>query len=257
MSTSLIIANWKMNPLTKREAVLLATRVSSGARKIRSVTTVLAPPFLFLEAVRGAAGGVRLCSQDIFWEATGPYTGAVSWRALKDTGVNYVIIGHSERKIHFGETDEMIQKKVRAALLHGFTAILCVGEMKREGNEIPAAVGEQLTKALRGISARFFAKLVVAYEPVWAVSTMPGAAADTPENAFRVRVFIKKILTGLYGRIGADKVRVIYGGSVKSGNVASFLREGKMEGALVGGASLDADEFLKIVAITGRSSAHR
>lgn len=253
MRAPLIIANWKMNPATRREAVSLASRVRTGIQKIRSAAVVIAPPALFLEALHSADKKLKLCAQDIFWEAAGPYTGAVSWRHLNDFGVRYVIIGHSERRIYFGETDEMVHKKLSAVLLHGFTAVLCVGERERQENEIAPIVGEQLLRAVRDIPPRFLKKLVVAYEPVWAISTNPGAKPDTSENAFRARVFIKKVLTKMFGNTAAGNVRIIYGGSVKSGNIASFIRDGKMEGALVGRASLDAEEFIRIVAIAGRA----
>lgn len=249
MHKPLIIANWKMNPATFAEAVLLARKIERGLAGIRGVEVVIAPPFPFLMEVGRVLKKSKLGSQDIFWADIGPYTGEVSWRQLKEVGAEYAIIGHSERKLHIGENDEMINKKVRAALEHGVSPVLCIGERERAGNDIPGTVGEQLKNALRGVKKSFLKGLIVAYEPVWAISTMPGARPDTPDNAFRALVYIRKTITRLYGRTAGETVRIIYGGSVKAGNIASFLREGKMEGALVGGASLDPKEFVKIVRI--------
>ncbi len=243
---SLIVANWKANPATAKEAVALARSIERGISKYRNIEVVIAPPLLFLEAVGKVIKKLKLGAQDIFWDE-GPYTGEVSWRELKEAGVKYVIVGHSERKIHLGETDEMINKKTRAALEGGLTCVLCVGEQERVGNEISEILGEQLKHALDGVKKAYLKNLTVAYEPIWAISTTPGARANTPDNMFRAIVYIKKILTTLYGRRAADSVRVIYGGSVSADNIGPFLREGKAEGALVGRASLDPKEFIKLV----------
>lgn len=247
MRKSLIIANWKMNPATARAAVLLAEKIEAGIVKKTRVSVVVAPPFPFISEVRSVIKKARIGAQDTFWEDAGPYTGAVSWRHLKTLGVNHVIVGHSERRIHLGETDEMVQKKVRALLENGMRPILCVGEKERIGNEIPDVVRDQLNIALAGIKKNLVANLVIAYEPVWAISTMPGARSDTPDGAFRAVIFVRKVLAELYGSEYAKSIPVIYGGSVNAANVSSFLQEGKMEGALVGGASLNPKEFVEIV----------
>ena len=167
---------------------------------------------------------------------------------LKSAGAEYVIIGHSERKIYLGETDEVINKKLKAALGAGLTPILCVGERERGvDDEIPNIVEEQIKKALEGINKSKLKKIIIAYEPVWAISTTPGSKPDTPDNAFRAFIFIRKVLADLYGRKTAGEVKIIYGGSVNSGNISGFIKEGKMEGTLVGGASLDLTEFIKII----------
>ena len=141
----------------------------------------------------------------------------------------------------------MINKKLHAAFAAGLLPVLCVGERERDDGQIPPIVGEQLKRALAGINRRQMGRLTVAYEPVWAISTQPGSRPDTPDNAFRAMLYIRKAAAGLYDRRTADLVRIIYGGSVTASNAAKFLSEGKMEGALVGGASLDADEFASIV----------
>ena len=247
MRKTVIIANWKSNPDSPGRAVLLARKIDRGITKYRNTEVVIAPPFPFLSPVRAVLKKSKLGAQNTFWSDCGPFTGEVSWHQLKHLGVSHVIVGHSERKIYLGETDEMINKKVKATLEHGITPILCVGERERKNSEIPDIVGEQLKNALVGIKKSFIKNLIVAYEPIWAISTMPGARPDTPDNAFRTMVYIRRTLAGLYGRRAADLIRIIYGGSVNSSNITPFLTEGKMEGALVGGASLNPEEFIKII----------
>lgn len=247
MRKHLIIANWKMNPSSLKEAILLAQRIEKGIAHLRGVEAVIAPSFLHLSAVRKEIKKVYLGAQNVFWEDIGPYTGEVSWRQLKINRVKFVIVGHSERKLYLCETDEMINKKIITVLQNGFKAVLCVGERERADNEIPPVVGDQLKNALKGVEKKFIKNLIIAYEPIWAISTQLNSRPDTPDNAFRSLLYIRKIIAGLYDRNTADAVKVIYGGSVTSGNIKSFIKEGKMEGALVGGASLDAAEFLKIL----------
>lgn len=248
MKKFLIVANWKMNPDSPGRAATLARRIDAAARAHqKKVETVIAPPFPFLPAIKAVVRIARVGAQDLFWEPKGPYTGEVSGHQLKHLAVEYAIIGHSERRIHFGETDDAVNKKIRSALAEDIVPILCVGERERQGDDIPDMVREQAETAFSGI-ARFDARrVVVAYEPVWAISTMPGARPDTPESALRARLFIKKILARLYGRRVADAIRVIYGGSVNIRNIRGFLREGMMQGALVGGASLRPAEFAEIL----------
>jgi triosephosphate isomerase len=250
----IIVANWKANPATEREAVWLAREIERrisklGISRYKNVEVVIAPPLPFLIPVAKVLKLSKIGAQNVFWSDIGPYTGEVSWRQLKNLGVNYVIVGHSERKIHLGETDALINKKVKALADNGLNPILCIGEEKREGQEVSGAIEGQLRAALGGVRRSCIKNFVVAYEPVWAISTMPGAKADTPDNAFRSAVYIRKIITDLYGRSAASQIRVIYGGSVNALNAASFFREVKMQGALVGGASLRPDEFVKIVEV--------
>lgn len=244
----LIVANWKMNPDSPGRAEALAkkieSRMSGGKTEV-----VVAPPYPFLESVRKVLKKARLGAQDVFWADVGPYTGEVSWHQLKHMRVSHVIIGHSERRIHLGESDGVINKKLNAALKGGLTAILCVGERERQEKEISPVVGEQLRAALVGIKKSHLKNLVVAYEPVWAISTMTGARPDTPDNAFRASVYIRKVISDLFGQNTGKNVHIIYGGSVTSRNIAGFLKEGKMQGALVGGASLDPEEFGKVIGL--------
>src|SRR3989344_6914589 len=172
----LSIANWKMNPSTRRAARDLAFRVGRSVRRVRGVDVAIAPPFPFLEAVRNAARNVLLAGQDVFSRPAGPFTGAVSPLILRDLGVSYCIVGHSERRRHFGETDESVREKVKALLAAGITPVIAIGEEGTEANAVvPKAIATELHGALAGISRRLLRSVVVAYEPVWAISTNPGA----------------------------------------------------------------------------------
>jgi triosephosphate isomerase len=245
----LIVANWKANPVNLREALVLAqkTELAASRARARGVEVVVAPPFPFLAAVSSALKRIKIGSQNAFWGDIGPYTGEVSWRQLKSLNISHVIVGHSERRLFLGETNEMINKKVRALLEHGFAPILCVGEREQAGDEMPEEAGEQLKAALAGVKKSLLKNLIIAYEPVWAISTMPNSRPDTPENAFCTNIYIRKVVTDMFGRECGEKVRVIYGGSVNAKNILSFLTDGHMQGALVGGASLDAEEFSEII----------
>ncbi len=242
----LIIANWKANPVTLSDARKLASDVEVSLGGIRGCEVVIAPPYPFLVDVGKVLARAALGAQDVFWDA-GPCTGEVSADSLKSMGVRYTLIGHSERRIYAGETDEMVNRKVNAALSRKITPVLCIGERDRVDGEISQVVGNQLEAAMRGVPRGSAAKVVIAYEPVWAISTMPNAKPDTPDNAFRVMIYIRRLLSDLYGRKLAEKIRVIYGGSVKEANARAFLREGKMGGLLVGGASLSAQSFASVI----------
>jgi len=243
-----------MNPPTLKDARRLFDKVKKGIRRTRNVEVVICPSFVHIYEVRfrkiftkSDFVRLKLGAQNAFWQEGGPYTGEVSPTMLKELGITHVIIGHSERKKWLGETDEMINKKVKTALKHGLIPILCVGEWEREvANEIPHIVEEQVRAALKGIKKGDFKNGIVAYEPVWAIGT---GKAETPDNATRAALYIRRIVKSVLGSKTADKIRVIYGGSVNSQNAASFIAKDirGMEGMLVGGASLHADEFVKIV----------
>jgi triosephosphate isomerase len=244
----LIAGNWKMHK-TLAEARDLAREIRRGLGGKTRPEVVLAPPYTALAAVaeelRGSAVG--LAGQDTFWERQGAYTGAVSPWMLADAGCSYVIIGHSERRQHFGETNHTVNLKLQAALSAGLRPIFCVGETReeRESGRTMARVEEQLRLGLAGISARGD-MLVVAYEPVWAIGT--GLTA-TPDQAQEVHRFIRGQLPHLVG--SGDDIRILYGGSVTPDNAGDLLSEPDIDGALVGGASLKADSFLKIIAAGG------
>ncbi len=235
----LIVANWKLNPLTESEAVSLA-------RKIDHKNVVVCPPFPFLPAVRKVLKRAALGAQDVFWEPHGAYTGEVSGLMLKSVGARYVIIGHSERRAYFGESDDAINEKIHAALASGLKVIVCVGEPRavRRWGFMAARrfVARQLKRDLRGVKE----KVIVAYEPIWAIGS---GTSDKPEETVRMAMFIKKFCAK---RFALRSVSVLYGGSVKPGNARGFLIRKEINGALVGGASLKASEFKKIVQAAGK-----
>ncbi len=253
MPTPLIVGNWKMNK-TASEAALFVKELEQRVRVPNGVEVVLAPPFTSLPAVRQALTGAepfRLAAQNVHWEDGGAFTGEVAPPMLRDLGCDYVIIGHSERRQHFGEQDDHVNRKVAAALRHDLLPILCLGETldQRERDQTDEIVTRQLTRGLDGLGTAEVAKVTVAYEPVWAIGT--GRAA-TLEQAEGVHGLLQRLLTKLAGEAGG-RVRVLYGGSVTPDNAAELLRSRLIHGALVGGACLKADSFAKIVSSAGSS----
>jgi triosephosphate isomerase len=243
----LIVGNWKMHG-TRAEAeqllsALLAQLAPSPEREV-----AVAPPFTALEtAARLVAGSaVRLAAQNLYWEPHGAFTGEISGPMLKELGCTYVIIGHSERRQYFGETDEQVARKVRAAQRDGLVPIVCVGETleERERGATLAVIGRQVRGALRGQQPLAIVSLVVAYEPVWAIGT--GRTA-TPAQAQDVHAAIRAMLADLSHCETANATRILYGGSVKPENIDGLMAEADIDGALVGGASLQADSFARIV----------
>jgi triosephosphate isomerase len=241
-----VAGNWKMN-LGLREAAELARRVVEAAPGLAGAATVLVPPFTALAAVRAAVAGspVGLGAQDLHWEKQGAFTGEVSGPMLKDAGCGYVLVGHSERRQFFGETDETVNRKVRAALEAGLTPVVCVGEVleERDAGRTLARIDEQLERGLAGLSRDDVGRLVLAYEPVWAIGT--GRTAS-PAQAEEVHAHIRGRFREKYGNPAAG-CAIIYGGSVKPANSYPLFREKDIDGFLVGGASLDAVGFVDIV----------
>ena len=213
-----------------------------------SVEVVVCPPFTALASVAQLLKGssIGLGAQDLYWEAQGAYTGEVSPAMLADAGCRYVIIGHSERRTSFGETDETVRKKLAAALKQGLTPIACIGETlaEREANRTVDVLTRQLEGGLKGLSEADARRLVIAYEPVWAIGTGRNA---TPEQAQDAHRFIRQHLAKRFGAATAEALRILYGGSVNAGNAASLLHQADVDGALVGGASLKAESFAAIV----------
>ena len=248
MRTPFVAANWKMHK-TVREALAYATTLREQVGESPGVEIVIAPPFTALHAVAAALLGtsVGIAGQDLHWEPQGAFTGEVSAAMLREAGAAYVIIGHSERRQLFGETDENVNTKIRAAIGSGLTPILCVGETldQRESNQTYEILDRQLARGLAYVSASDASTLVVAYEPIWAIGTGRNA---TPAQAQEAHVHIRQQLTQAFGDDLAATARVIYGGSVKTANVAELSAQPDVDGALVGGASLDADSFAEIVA---------
>jgi triosephosphate isomerase len=245
--TPFVCGNWKLHK-TIAESLDLATAIKNAVGPVRDVEVAVAPVFTALHAVakRLEGSAVAVAAQNCFWEDQGAWTGEVSCKLLADVGVKYVIIGHSERRQHFGELDAGCNLKIKAALKSGLLPILCVGETdkERDAGETFGKIGAQLDGGLEGYGPGDAHKLTVAYEPVWAIGT--GRTA-TPQQAEEVHAFIRGRLAEKLGSEGADKVRIQYGGSVKPDNAAALLTQPNIDGALVGGASLKADDFLKIV----------
>ena len=246
----LIAANWKMHK-TLEEARILTREVRRGLTYGLQAEVALAPPFTALAAVAEELAGsdIRLAGQDTFWERQGAYTGAISPVMLKDVGCHYVIIGHSERRQYFGETDQTVNHKLKAALEAGLCPICCIGEtlQERQAEQTLARVGKQLEQGLADLSPLTGEQLVLAYEPVWAIGT--GLTA-TPAQAQEVHAFIRSRLREILGA-AAEDVRILYGGSVTPDNAATLLSEVDIDGALVGGASLKASSFLGIITAAG------
>lgn len=247
MRTRLIIGNWKMYK-TAEEAVALVRELKGLLPGDREVEVVVCPPFTALPAVARELEGSRLGlgAQNMHWEKQGAFTGEISPVMLKCAGCTYVLAGHSERRVLFGESDERVRMKVRAAFDSGITPVLCVGETleERDVGQTEQVVGGQLREGLRDLSVENVSRLVVAYEPVWAIGT--GRPA-TGEDANAVAGFIRKMVSVLWGEGAARAVRVLYGGSVRPDNAAAFLHQPEIDGALVGGASMDARSFVGIV----------
>jgi triosephosphate isomerase len=244
----LLAGNWKMYK-TVAEGVSLALEIRAGlVLPLQDRDVLVAPPFTALAAVGEALHGsnVLLGAQNAHWEREGAFTGEISPVMLKDLGCAYVILGHSERRHIFGESDETVARKTRAAVDNGLTPILCVGETlpERESNRTLEVVERQLERALRSLSADEVSRAVVAYEPVWAIGT--GRTA-TPAQAQEVHAFVRKRITTTHGEPAAAAVRILYGGSVKPDNVDGLMAQPDVDGALVGGTSLKAESFLRIV----------
>lgn len=247
MRVPFIAGNWKMHK-TIEEAVALVTELRALLEGVEGVEVAVCPPFPALEAVRRALAGspIRVGAQNMHWEEAGAFTGEVSPRMLVGL-CDCVIIGHSERRTYFGETDEMVNRKLRAALAWGLTPIVCVGENleQNRAGQTEAVVGAQVRAAFAGVSPEEARRVVIAYEPIWAIGT--GIPAHGPEAARIIGEVVRGTLGQLYGDEVAQAIRVQYGGSVSPANIAEFMQEPEIDGALVGGASLRAGDFAAIV----------
>ena len=248
MRTPFVVGNWKLNK-TINEALGLVTELKNQLGAVKGVAVGVAPVFTAIHAVSRRLDGssIAVCGQDCFWDSTGAFTGEVSAPFLADAGATWAIVGHSERRQFFGDTNESVGKKARAALAAGLGAIVCVGEMlaERDANRTLEVVDAQLAGGLDGIDAAVAAeRLVIAYEPVWAIGT--GRTA-TPAQAQEVHAHIRKRLAERFGAPTAAAIRIQYGGSVKPSNAEALMAEPDIDGALVGGASLEAADFVAIV----------
>lgn len=247
MRKPIIAGNWKMNK-TLQEAVNFASEVKQKIPSFESVESVICAPALFLDRLVQEVKGtdLRVGAQNMHFEDEGAFTGEISPVALKDLGVQYVIIGHSERREMFNETDESVNKKVHAAFRHGLTPIMCVGETleERESGKWQQVVHTQTRKGLVGLTKEQVAKVVIAYEPIWAIGTGKTASA---EDANEVCAYIRETVAEQYDQDTAEKIRIQYGGSVKPGNIQELMNQSDIDGALVGGASLDPNSFLQLL----------
>jgi len=247
----LIVANWKMNPKSLREAHVLYAAIRKTGMRLHNVETVVCPPYVFLESLSKKSGGhrVMLGAQDVSFKKGGPYTGEISSTMLFEVGVRYVIIGHSERRA-IGETDEDVSKKIKVALKDGLRVVLAIGESVRdeEGTYL-SVVASQIRASLSGVPRSLVSNLVVAYEPIWAVGAASGDSEDTPAALVEMVIFIRKILDELYGKPLAMSTPILYGGSVTPKNAKAFLQEGGVSGLLVGRASNDPKKFNEILEI--------
>ena len=246
MRRPLIAGNWKMH-MRLGEASELTRRVVDGCRSFDDLDVVLMPPFTALTTVASAIAGspIRLGAQDLHWEEKGAFTGEISPVMLKDVGCTYALVAHSERRQLFGETDRSANRKVLAALAHDLVPVLCVGESdaERDRGVTFVVVDRQVKEGLKDVSESQLDQLVIAYEPIWAIGT--GRTA-TPAQAEEVHQSIRGQLAKLFGSQAAGKVRILYGGSVKADNVDDLMGAADIDGALVGGASLDASSFTRI-----------
>ncbi|MBI3671370.1 triose-phosphate isomerase [Candidatus Azambacteria bacterium] len=242
-----LIANWKAYITSHKDAKALFKATQASAEASMS-EVIICPPFPFIPDVK-QNWDMALGVQDVFWEEKGAYTGEVTLEMLKNLNVEYVILGHSERRNYLGETDEVVNKKVKAALKAGFKVILCVGEKERkEENVIPTIVAEQIRADLDGVPKTKIPNILVAYEPIWAIGT---GLSDTPENAHQAALYIRKTIGDMYHTKLGVGIKVLYGGSVNSKNVLDFVNYHGIDGVLVGSASAKKDEFTKMIKMVG------
>jgi triosephosphate isomerase len=248
MRKKIIAANWKMN-MTQAEASAFVSTFLLELREAREVEVVLVPPFTAIAAVNAALGQaqhIKVGAQNMYWERSGAFTGEISPAMLRDLFVRYVVLGHSERRTLFGETDEIVNRKARAAHEATLRPIVCIGETleQRERGEVEKVLGTQLRGSLAGLAAKELLETVIAYEPVWAIGTGKTATADQAQEA---HAFIRQTLGEICDEATADKIRIQYGGSVKPDNANKLMTQPDIDGALVGGASLDPRSFAQII----------
>lgn len=248
MLKKIIIGNWKMNPLTGQEAGKLFNDVAKNISGVKKTEVVICPPFLYLEKLKRFSRKISLGAQDAFWGDIGAFTGEISGEMLYNLGVRYVILGHSERRA-LGESNNEVNKKIKSSLMAGLRPIVCVGESVRDANHgYFNLVKAQLEGCLAGVSRNSISKVVVAYEPIWAISSTANRRDATADDSREMSIFIRKILFDKFGK-EASGTRVIYGGSANEKDALEFLESGGVDGLLPGKASLDAKKFVAIIKI--------
>ena len=242
-----IAGNWKMYK-TCKESAQTATQLVELVRDVTDVEIMIAPVFTVLSTVFQIVENTNVClgAQNLFWEREGAYTGEISAEMIKSAGCTHVIIGHSERRQYFGETDDTVNQKIHAAVLCGLIPILCVGETEtqRDAKETFSVLDKQIQNGLKGFSLSDIGNLIIAYEPVWAIGTGKTASREQAQEAHE---FVRGLLEKIYGRTFSNTVRILYGGSVKPANISELMAMPDVDGALVGGASLDVNTFTQIV----------
>jgi len=250
----IVIGNWKMNPMTLKEAEKLFAGITKLLLKTKKTQVVICPPFIYLEKLKKISKKISLGAQDVFWGEVGAYTGEVSGEMLYDLGTRYVILGHSERRA-MGEKDGDINKKIKSSLASGLRPILCVGEnIRDENHSYFNLVKTQLEGCLGGVSKDSISRIIIAYEPVWAISTTVDRKDATPEDFLEMSIFIRKIIADKFG-VKTKMSNIIYGGSVNEKNVGNFVKHESTDGVLVGNASLSQEKFSKIVTICEASNS--
>lgn len=246
MRKPIIAGNWKMNN-TIKEGLNLVKEIKSTSLS-NDVEAVVCVPYILLESVKNSIKdtNIKLGAQNMHWEDSGAYTGEISPLMLKEIGIDYCILGHSERREYFNETDDTVNKKLKSALAHGIKPIVCVGETleEREENKAETKVKNQVVRGFEGIKVDEIKDVVIAYEPIWAIGTGRTASSD---DANAMCAFIRETIGVLYGQDAKEIIRIQYGGSVKPGNIRELMGKSDIDGALVGGASLKADDFIKLV----------
>jgi triosephosphate isomerase len=256
MRTPLLAGNWKMNK-TIAEAMAFVDAVKGPLASVKGAESALCAPFISLESLANALKGtaIQLGAQDVHWEESGAFTGEISALMLKGL-CKYVIIGHSERRQYFGETDETVNKKIKASLAHGLTPIVCVGESleQNQAGETEPFVGGQVRKAFEGLSNQQAAQIVIAYEPIWAIGTGLAATADDANRI--IGSAVRSVMAKLYDANTAESIRILYGGSMNTKNVEELMHQPEVDGGLVGGASLKAEDFITLVQVSASSKQH-
>jgi len=237
-----------MNPSTLKDAEKLFTKTSKGISALKKTEVAISAPYIYFEKLKKISKKISLGAQDVSREEGGPFTGEISAEMLYDFGIKLTIVGHSERR-SLGETNTDINKKIKQSLASGIIPVLCVGEMARDENhDYFNVIRSQLEECLQGVSKNSIAKVIIAYEPVWAISSTPGRRDATPHDSLEMSIFIRKILSDKFGKEVRD-MRILYGGSVNEKDAASFLHDGGVNGLLVGKASLNAEKFIEIIKI--------
>ena len=240
----IVIANWKMNPASAKEAERILRDIDPAG--VKKTTVVVCPPAVYLGGLKKFSRKIFLGGQNVASEPAGPYTGEISAEMLSSLGAKYVIVGHSERR-ELGETNEEVNKKIKAALAAGLSPIVCVGEKERQADHAYIqTVRQELLECLRGVSKNLISKIIVAYEPIWAVSSTVSRRDATAADSYEMAIFIRKIISDISQAAG-QKIKIIYGGSVNERNAGEFLARGGVDGVLVGKASLDAKKFAEII----------